>query len=120
MPVVSRRRRVLEVLSDRPGVTPAEIAAASGVQRTVVYSVLRRLQADGQAQPSPLPSGSAGWKLATAEQGRPTRKQARPAPSPTQPSTAAERPAESRHAAERAAANSGETPAAEDASGDRR
>jgi ribosomal protein S25 len=59
------RERVMQVVRERPGVTPAEIASASGVQRTVVYTVLRRLEADGEVQRRDLPSGSNGWAVRT-------------------------------------------------------
>jgi hypothetical protein len=44
------RRKILGVISDRPGVSAAEIASVTGVKKTVTYSTLTKLVADGLAE----------------------------------------------------------------------
>jgi hypothetical protein len=61
------RERVLGVLRARPGATAAEVASVSGVQRSIVYGVLRKLEADGEMQAQELPSGTKGWAIRANE-----------------------------------------------------
>jgi hypothetical protein len=60
----ANRAAVLSVVVDRPGATSGEIAAASGVDRNVVYSVLRVLVANGELRKEELPTGTTGYAIA--------------------------------------------------------
>jgi hypothetical protein len=75
------RERVLGVLRERPGATAAEVAAVSGVQQSVVYGVLRKLEVDGEVQAQQLPSGAKGWAIRANEL---------PGPTPVAPAAASE------------------------------
>jgi Sugar-specific transcriptional regulator TrmB len=85
------RARVLEIVTERPGATAAEIASASGVQRTIVYAVLRRLQSEGEVTSSELPSGTTGWRRGTGE--RPAAETPAAATTEEQPAAGASEPA---------------------------
>jgi hypothetical protein len=61
------RERVLRVLSERPGVTPAEVVSASGLKRPIIYNELRRLVDAGEVVKQELPSGRTGYSLAQGE-----------------------------------------------------
>ena len=60
----ANRAAVLSVVVDRPGATSGEIAAASGVDRNVVYSLLRLLVANGELRKEELPTGTTGYAIA--------------------------------------------------------
>jgi winged helix-turn-helix DNA-binding protein len=44
----ANKRVILELVGQRPGITPAQIAAATGVKRTVVASTVSRLKRNGE------------------------------------------------------------------------
>jgi hypothetical protein len=71
----ANREAVLRALEERPGASASELAAASGVNRTVLYGVLKRLIEGGEVAKEELPGGSTGYKLLRAE---PTAFPARP------------------------------------------
>jgi len=54
------RDRVLATVRDNPGATGTQIADASGVQRTVVYGVLRRLRDEGVIEKRDAPRRGPG------------------------------------------------------------
>jgi hypothetical protein len=58
------RARVLAVVAERPGVSAAELAQASGVQKDVLYGLLGRLVRSGELQKEELPGGVRGYVLA--------------------------------------------------------
>jgi hypothetical protein len=58
------RARVLAVVAERPGVSAAELAQASGVQKDVLYGLLGRLVRPGELQKEELPGGVRGYVLA--------------------------------------------------------
>src|SRR4051794_1531558 len=60
----ANRAAVLRVLEERPGVSVAELASASGVGRTVLYGLLRRLEQRGEVAKEQLPGASTGYRLA--------------------------------------------------------
>jgi hypothetical protein len=60
----ANRAAVLAVVVDRPGATSGEIAAASGVDRNVVYALLRGLVANGELRKEDLPTGTTGYAIA--------------------------------------------------------
>lgn len=62
----ANRAAVLRVLGERPGVSAAELAAATGIKKPVVYALLSRLIEDTEATKASLPSGSLGYSLAPA------------------------------------------------------
>jgi DNA-binding MarR family transcriptional regulator len=68
-PAGTNRERVLAAVRDNPGASASQIAEASGVQRTVVYGVLRRLSSDGVIDKREDPEKGTGYALTTAEQG---------------------------------------------------
>ena len=55
---------VLSVVDARPGATSGEIAAASGVDRNVLYALLRTLVASGELRKTELPAGTTGYAIA--------------------------------------------------------
>jgi hypothetical protein len=44
----ANKRVILELVGRRPGITPAQIAAATGMKRTVVASTVSRLKRHGE------------------------------------------------------------------------
>ena len=85
----ANREAVLRALEERPGATASELAAASGVNRTVLYGVLNRLIEQGEVAKEDLPGGTTGYKLLREEPS------AFPAPRPRDAEPAGEPPAES-------------------------
>lgn len=57
------RSRVLNAIGDRPGVTPLELAAVSGVKGPTLYTVLRRLVDEGTVAKREPPGGETGYAL---------------------------------------------------------
>jgi hypothetical protein len=62
----ANREAVLRVVGERPGVAVAELAAASGVDRKVLYGLLRRLTERGELRKEALPAGGTGYALPRA------------------------------------------------------
>jgi Fic family protein len=60
----ANREAVLRVVSERPGVTAAELAAASGVERNTLYALLATLTKRGELERHELPGGKTGYALA--------------------------------------------------------
>lgn len=44
----SNKRTIIELVAERPGITPAEIAASTSMKRTVVASTVSRLKRHGE------------------------------------------------------------------------
>lgn len=63
----ANREAVLSALAERPGVSAGELAAASGVSRTVLYNLLRTLSRRGELVRQELPGGGAGYALPSAD-----------------------------------------------------
>jgi DNA-binding IclR family transcriptional regulator len=59
------------VLEERPGVSVAELVAASGVQRTVLYTLLKTLEQRGEVAKEQLPGGSTGYRVAAQAPAEP-------------------------------------------------
>lgn len=59
----ANRDAILKVIGDRPGVTGAEVAQATGIDKNVVYATLSALVKNGGIQASVLPSGRKGYKV---------------------------------------------------------
>jgi MarR family protein len=57
----ANRDAVLRVVSERPGVTTAELAVASGVDRNTLYALLANLTKRGELERRRLPGGKAGY-----------------------------------------------------------
>jgi hypothetical protein len=74
----ANRAAVLRTLEERPGVSVAELASASGVGRTVLYGLLKTLEQRGEMVREQLPGGSSGYRLTPSV---PTG----PAPAPPEP-----------------------------------
>jgi hypothetical protein len=55
------KRRILAVVRDHPGITPAEVGRMTGMKRTVVASTMTRLKRTGELEPcgrgARLPAG---------------------------------------------------------------
>ena len=49
-PKGANKRAILQLISQRPGITPAEIAQITGVKRTVVASTVSRLKRRGELE----------------------------------------------------------------------
>jgi hypothetical protein len=79
----ANRAAVLRALEERPGASASELAAAAGVNRTVLYGLLNRLVERGEVAKEPLPGGSTGYRL---------RREA-PTAFPSRPRAADEAPA---------------------------
>src|SRR3954451_15953686 len=62
----ANRAAVLRVLEQRPGVSVAELASASGIQRSVLYALLRTLERRGVIVKEQLPGGTTSYRLAPA------------------------------------------------------
>jgi sugar-specific transcriptional regulator TrmB len=62
-----------------PGVSVAELTAASGVQRTALYTLLKTLEQRGEIAKEPLPGDTTGYRIAP--------------PAPAEPATAPQPPA---------------------------
>jgi hypothetical protein len=57
----ANREAVLKIVADRPGVTAAELAAASGIARNTLSPLLRRLVERGELSRRELPGGQTGY-----------------------------------------------------------
>jgi hypothetical protein len=60
----ANRTAVLSVVEARPGATSGEIAEAAGVDRKVLYGLLRALVARGELRKEELPAGMTGYAVA--------------------------------------------------------
>jgi hypothetical protein len=91
----SRQRDVLRLVSERPGISVAEIAKELGVDATGLYGVVRRLQAKGQirkdgsalrpvAGAAPAPESDPAPSPAPTDTPEPPTDEA-PAPPPSEP-----------------------------------
>jgi hypothetical protein len=68
----SNKRAILELVADRPGITPAQITEATGMKRTVVASTVSRLKRHGELLDHErggvcIPSGSAVARSSTTD-----------------------------------------------------
>jgi hypothetical protein len=54
----------LHVIADRPGVTIAELTSATGIAKTVLYSLTRSLTERGQIERVTLPGDTYGFRIA--------------------------------------------------------
>lgn len=63
----ANRDAVLALVAERPGVTAAEAAQATGIARATVSSTLSKLVSDGALERVELPGGSRGFRTATAK-----------------------------------------------------
>jgi DNA invertase Pin-like site-specific DNA recombinase len=64
-PQGENRRRILELVSERPGVTAGEVASVLGIARTTVSTTLSRLASEGAIARTELPSGGVGFRAAS-------------------------------------------------------
>jgi len=62
----ANREAVLRVVGERPGITPSELVAASGVEKRSLYTLLSTLTKDGVLERTELPGGQNGYRLARA------------------------------------------------------
>jgi hypothetical protein len=57
----ANREAVLRVVGERPGLTTAELAAASGVERNTLYALLATMTKRGELERRELPGGKTGY-----------------------------------------------------------
>jgi len=62
----ANRDAILSAVGERAGVTAAEIATATGIEKNVVYSTLGKLVRGGAVEAFELPSGRKGHRIPTA------------------------------------------------------
>jgi hypothetical protein len=60
----ANRDQALQVIADRPGVTVAELASATGIARNVLYSLTRTLTQRGAIERVELPADTVGFRIA--------------------------------------------------------
>jgi predicted HTH transcriptional regulator len=60
----ANREAVLRVVNERPGVTPTELAAAAGVEKRTLYTLLSTLTKQGRLERQSLPGGQTGYRAA--------------------------------------------------------
>ena len=63
-PRAPNRERVLAAVRERSGASAAEIAAASGVERSVLYALLTKLVRTRELTKEHVPDGRTGYSLA--------------------------------------------------------
>jgi predicted HTH transcriptional regulator len=80
----ANRDAIVGVVSERPGVSAAELAGATGIARATVASTLSRLVAAGVLERVALPAGGRGYRLAgpAAESGGDGEDHQEPASAP--------------------------------------
>jgi hypothetical protein len=59
----ANREAVLRVVGERPGITTAEIAVASGVEKRTLYSLLSTLTKQAQLERQQLPGRQTGYRV---------------------------------------------------------
>jgi DNA-binding transcriptional ArsR family regulator len=59
----ANRAAVLGVLAERPGVEIAELSAASGVSKPVLYNLLKSLEEKSEVGREELPGGRTGYRV---------------------------------------------------------
>src|SRR4051794_9978918 len=62
----ANRDKALLVIADRPAVTVAELASATGIAKNVLYSLTRSLTERGQIERVALPGDTFGFRIAQA------------------------------------------------------
>jgi hypothetical protein len=60
----ANRDKALQVIADRPGVTVAELASATGITKNVLYSLTRTLTQRGAIERVELPADTVGFRIA--------------------------------------------------------
>src|SRR3954454_5202528 len=60
----ANRDKALRVIADRPGVTVAELASATGIAKNVLYSLTRTLTQRGAIERVELPADTFGFRIA--------------------------------------------------------
>jgi hypothetical protein len=78
----ANREAVLKVVGERPGVTNAELSAASGVQRGTLSTLLRTLVTRGELEKRSLPGGKVGYALAGSAPAAAASAEPEAAPTP--------------------------------------
>src|SRR3954470_15500067 len=63
----ANRDQALQVIADRPGVTVAELAAATGIAKNVLYSLTRTLTKRGAIERVELPPDTFGFRIARSD-----------------------------------------------------
>jgi hypothetical protein len=63
----ANRDAVLKVVGERPGITTSELAAASGVAKPTLYTLLSSLTKQDVLQRQELPGGQYGYRVRTVD-----------------------------------------------------
>jgi hypothetical protein len=63
----ANRDKALRVIADRPGVTVAELASATGIAKNVLYSLTRTLAQRGAIERVELPADTYGFRIARSD-----------------------------------------------------
>lgn len=63
----ANREAVLQVVGERPGITASELAAASGVAKPTLYTLLSSLTKQDVLQRQELPGGQSGYRIRTVD-----------------------------------------------------
>jgi IclR helix-turn-helix domain len=63
----ANREAVLQVVGERPGITTSELAAASGVAKPTLYTLLSSLTKQDVLQRQELPGGQSGYRIRTVD-----------------------------------------------------
>ena len=62
----ANREAIVGVVSERPGVSAAEISHVTKISRAVTYNTLAKLVSQGRLEKTDLPGGQTGYKAAAA------------------------------------------------------
>jgi hypothetical protein len=65
------RRRIRDVVEQRPGASAGEIAGATGIARATVASTLGKLAREGELEKTQLPGGAVGYRRAREQRHQP-------------------------------------------------
>ena len=63
----ANREAVLQLVGERPGITTSELAAASGVAKPTLYTLLSSLTKQDVLQRQELPGGQSGYRIRTVD-----------------------------------------------------
>src|SRR4051794_40757507 len=86
------RRRILEVVEQRPGASAGEVAQVSGIARPTVASTLGKLASDGEVERVERPAGGVGFRIATQREEPAAPAEEAPAPAEAEATAEGESP----------------------------
>src|SRR4051794_40786747 len=86
------RRRILEIVDQRPGASAGEVAQVSGIARPTVASTLGKLASDGEVERVERPAGGVGFRIATQREEPAAPAEEAPAPAEAEATAEGESP----------------------------